>query len=542
MAKLSVFSRKTTPDNSQEWLAKYDELLRRNRGGGIVQGYDTNSSYRPMVVGGPVADPTGLGQTVSQVANQPTPESPLDLSALSDLLGVDVTNLSPEEIIPIINDLIDQTQGQTEAIDANLNKLAEPKPVPGASPSPLGQAMMSSPSNNNPQTSTPMMSKPAPYPIASLGNGMVRMSDGSVGKEAEVAPILGMTEFDQMINDNNNTLSESERLNSVVPESPKPTYTPKQVVGALGVSEPTSKLITGVTDENVDQFKNPLNYPQIKNGIRDSRTQRVDKYRADQLGLTPDQLAERDNIDIADWKAPEPNNFRQGLGNAVSFIGDKLGVPESGISEFVAGAPTKDFNKAMATDYQISEPDPNMQLQPGAGIDALKGKLQSAQSGGQGIMSKPTMQSIQGMNRSIGEFVGQSAEAISNAKAPNSSIQDNQGQATTINPGVKASISPPMSAPANRSFNQSQSSPSNNFSSSSVRPAPAPTPARPTQMQSKPVMQSVPTQIQSKPAPTPAPTPMQSKPAPAPAPTPAKPQSNIFSSVVNAIANLFRRK
>lgn len=41
-------------------------------------------------------------------------------------------------------------------------------------------------------------------------------------------------------------------------------------------------------------------------------------------------------------------NVKQALGNAVSYIGDKAGIPETGLSEWIAGGPTKEYNKARA--------------------------------------------------------------------------------------------------------------------------------------------------------------------------------------------------
>lgn len=43
--------------------------------------------------------------------------------------------------------------------------------------------------------------------------------------------------------------------------------------------------------------------------------------------------------------------IRQSAGNAVSYIGDKAGIPETNFSELIAGGPTKDYNKARAFDY-----------------------------------------------------------------------------------------------------------------------------------------------------------------------------------------------
>lgn len=44
-----------------------------------------------------------------------------------------------------------------------------------------------------------------------------------------------------------------------------------------------------------------------------------------------------------------PQPVRQAMGNAVEWVGGKLGIPETGISEAIAGGPTKKTNQATAT-------------------------------------------------------------------------------------------------------------------------------------------------------------------------------------------------
>ena len=58
---IKAFTRKTSgPTTSDEFLKDYENLLKRNKGGGLFMGYDT-SSQTPMYLGTSVADPTGIG-------------------------------------------------------------------------------------------------------------------------------------------------------------------------------------------------------------------------------------------------------------------------------------------------------------------------------------------------------------------------------------------------------------------------------------------------------------------------------------------------
>ena len=57
MAKQQIFERKAP---EQDFLAKLEELLKKNRGTGLYEAYDVNP--RAFRVGGQVVDPSGLGQ------------------------------------------------------------------------------------------------------------------------------------------------------------------------------------------------------------------------------------------------------------------------------------------------------------------------------------------------------------------------------------------------------------------------------------------------------------------------------------------------
>lgn len=91
---IKAFTRKTSgPTTSDEFLKDYENLLKRNKGGGTFMGYDT-SSQTPIYLGTSVADPTGLGATPISVSNTGaiTDYSKVDPSE------VDIETLTPEEL------------------------------------------------------------------------------------------------------------------------------------------------------------------------------------------------------------------------------------------------------------------------------------------------------------------------------------------------------------------------------------------------------------------------------------------------------------
>jgi len=92
---IKAFTRKTSgPTNSDEFLKQYEELLKRNKGGSVLSGYDT-SSQTPIYLGTSVADPTGLGSLNKVDFSNGVTD---DYSTI-DPSFVDITTLSPEELL-----------------------------------------------------------------------------------------------------------------------------------------------------------------------------------------------------------------------------------------------------------------------------------------------------------------------------------------------------------------------------------------------------------------------------------------------------------
>ncbi len=146
----SLFSRVKPPKSAEEWLKEYEEILRRNKGGGTLVGYDT-SSNTPIYIPGKIADPTGLGTYAAQQL-QPLPGSRQwqdEQGLLDALTGMrDTPGLAQDEL----NDLemaIDAFAGspytpkrkpapiQTDdSFQASNTLPAQPRPQPQPVPTP----------------------------------------------------------------------------------------------------------------------------------------------------------------------------------------------------------------------------------------------------------------------------------------------------------------------------------------------------------------------------------------------------------------------
>lgn len=111
---IKAFTRKTSgPTTSDEFLKDYENLLKRNKGGGLFMGYDT-SSQTPIYMGTSVADPTGIGGI-----NQTNLDNSVtnDYSTI-DPSFVDLSTLTPEELIQFYTN--PQVDEQTKAIIEQL--------------------------------------------------------------------------------------------------------------------------------------------------------------------------------------------------------------------------------------------------------------------------------------------------------------------------------------------------------------------------------------------------------------------------------------
>jgi hypothetical protein len=528
------FKKVTPPRSAEDYLKELEQLMRLNRGGGLHVGYDTESN-RPIYLPGKVSDPTGLTDYASNpLLNLPkVPQS--DYSFLNDLLGVDVTDMTEEEIIPIIEGLTENTQGLIDNLNQEIYKPASTEPPVEPSPTPSIQPKKS-------------------YPVASP-TPSVRPIPRILPPSAPSQPV--QTEFNQTMQQTGDMLRRVDELsNSVTPEAPQPTLSPKQFSEQLNI--PAEHYIEGVTAkdvENINALKNRPDYYQL---LGKSFREHTDEAKAKEMGITTDQLNDMNNMDLPTIYNPQTSNANSGkinpiksarlaLGNFVEGVGDAIpGFGEHNVSEWIAGGPTRHTGQARAAeDINISEPD-ETNYQAGAGIETLQRGLQP---GNVQQSTRPPVNSINPAAPVIGNFAGIPASAVQSAGKGVNQTVNNPAQMTPINPVLSQSMPKPMgfSTSQNQSSGNNQSSnQSNNSGNSSARPTTT------TVKQSVPVSAKKVTSTQPIATPTkyiPPNQPIQAPLAtygvgsasPSPASKPAA-SSNVFTSVANAIKNLFRRK
>lgn len=102
-------------------------------------------------------------------------------------------------------------------------------------------------------------------------------------------------------------------------------------------------------------------------------------------GFTP-QAAQTRMDTAVKFAQPSENRgflgrFRQSIGNATEQAGNMLGIPETGISEILAGGKTRDTNQAFASELDQSA----KQKDPGQSLNIKQGITDVAQQAGQGV-------------------------------------------------------------------------------------------------------------------------------------------------------------
>lgn len=103
-------------------------------------------------------------------------------------------------------------------------------------------------------------------------------------------------------------------------------------------------------------------------------------------GFTPEAAQTRMDTAVK-FAQPSENRgflgrFRQSIGNATEQAGNMLGIPETGISEILAGGKTRDTNQAFASELDRSAAQKE---QPGQSLNIKQGITDVAQQAGQGV-------------------------------------------------------------------------------------------------------------------------------------------------------------
>jgi len=537
MANNTPFRKVTPTRSADKYLKELEELMRLNRGGGMLVGYDTDTN-RPIYMPGKVANPTGLeGYASKSLLN--LPELPQSVPELVPNFGdmnvdqlldygstADISKLTPDQLM----DLFDAIDFQNNNIQQNLNApIDNPNysaPTNDANPIPSQTSV-------NPLTKTNKSNFSQPYQDALLsqtpklppqgsgtGNADTMWNTGwNIGFNHPDTPYAGND-----INERSGyERGQQEYLNR------KPTLDFNQY---MQVNENNLKNADQILNTPERDFtKNPATQEEINaSGARG-----LARTHARNLGITEEQLNANNNIDLPTWTPEKPNpikSARMALGNFVEGVGDAIpGLGEHNISEWIAGGPTKHSRVMAADNIKISEPG-DLNYQAGSGIESLQKGLQP---GAVQQSTRPPISSVNPATPMIGNFAGIPASAVQSATKGMS--QNTPAQMTPINPATPA-VQQNTRQTQKQTYNQPSNQPSNQSSGSSYSP-----PKAVATSNYKPPVATPTKYIPPKqPAKIPLSTYGVGSVSPPPAQKPAAKSNNIFSSVMNAINNLFRRR
>lgn len=517
---IKAFTRKTSgPTSSDEFLSKYEELLKRNKAGKFLTGYEA-TSQNPMYLEGKVINPSGLGETAQQSAGRTRTITTLPeiIDAIysfdpEQVNSIDPSLLTDEEktqVSQALQDASGQATQSTENLTAEANKPYIPQINPSSPVPQEGDINFIGPLQRNykPQEGTGNAdtmwnqgwNEGFNNPDRPYAGSDPNAKSGYEAGQNEYKTRSGNTEFNQTMQDTSSLLNQADT-------AMQPQVAPTATLQQVGES-----------------FAN-----------------RVDENVAKERGMSVDQLREENSMQIPDYVNPvEKDTVRQAIGNLVSFIGDKTGLPETGLSEKIAGGPTKEYNKVMATDN----------MQSGSGLERLKSGEEFTPST---MQSRPDFSSI-GLKRSIGNVAGiqdQMASTPNNQSTPSGqtmasvmrSVQPTQSsnpvmQSITQNKGIGSNQ--PSNQPSNQGGQSNQSNRSGGTTNvtQSIQPAKSSSTKSSSvsnlfsSSKSTPAKMSIPTQNVGVGSNQPA---QQSQ-----------PQQNIVQKVVNSVSsllsNLFRRK
>lgn len=406
---IKAFTRKTSgPTTSDEFLKDYENLLKRNKGGGLFMGYDT-SSQTPIYMGTSVADPTGVGGI-----NQTNLDNSVndDYSTI-DPSFVDISTLTPDELLQfytnpqldeetkaIIEQLVPELQDTTQLDqnNANLNDTTQQFET-------ISQDLQAMDEYNDPKSETNLLKRnysSSVNPTAQKYTGDAAITDEQIAR----LPMENQ-DFMRTIRDNARFLQDApQELEAIRKANEAQKQKENAVKGSVTdrINQKYSE-ITGKTPEQLQQDVNNSKQGENWNNIPEG-------YEMNQEGTGIVKKSDDTNNAISDLlsfignKAGEGiKNVRQSAGNAVSYLGDKAGIPESNWSERIAGGPTKDYNKTYAAEQDTS--------QAGSGLTRLRDDMSYSPTA---LAGRPDFSQI-GMKRSIGNVAGiQDQSAITGNK------------------------------------------------------------------------------------------------------------------------------
>jgi hypothetical protein len=408
---IKAFTRKTSgPTNSDEFLKQYEELLKRNKGGSVLSGYDT-SSQTPIYLGTSVADPTGLGSLNKVDFSNGVTD---DYSTI-DPSFVDITTLSPEELLQfyqnpkidentklIIEQLVPELSDTTQ-LDQNIENLNDATQQYEN----INRDIQVINDQYNPKSEQNLLKRSYSSqvnPQAKRYTGDAAITDEQIAQLPVEYQAVARTNRDnaRFLQDAPQELESIRKANQA--------QIAREKLGrqtATNTINQTYGQITGQTPEqmqqNLETSKKAETWNNIPEGFEMNAegTGIIRKQEKNDMGNAINEL-----LSFIGNKANQGvKDIRQSAGNAVSYIGDKAGLPEMNWSEKIAGGPTKDYNKSYA-----AEPET---LQAGSGLTRLREDMSYSPSA---MAGRPDFSQI-GLKRSVGNVAGvQDQSAITGNK------------------------------------------------------------------------------------------------------------------------------
>lgn len=513
---IKAFTRKQTLPSSDEYFQKIDDLLKRRRAGGVVTGYDTASNMA-INLGGKILNPTGMVDKPASKEKEIT-YSPIDYSTVNPA-EVSISELSPEELTAFYsNPYIDEeTKG---LIEQTLNELYSPETAEVLNDANETGNQVTETINQIEQDRQTDLESQSPISQQDIQSGKVSKQGSRYTGDAATT---------------------DEQLNQL----------PEELRLIAKVQRDNARFLQDAPKEYKQIFEEQQKQLQKDKESAQRLAPKLVDIKAKEAGLTVEQLNQNNDLELSlpeGWEKTEDGgmkkiqketkrDYRGEVGDAVDVLASFLRLPETGLSELIAGRNTKNTIAANAV-----EP-----LQAGEGIDQIQKEFQAGAQSIQPSQFRPALENISGFNPMIGNVAGiQGENAITGSKAPS------QFSGTAIVPASVARIAEgglPISQnigvgsnqPSNNRQSNNQSSNNNQSSSVSNVFKPVATNKTVSKMTyTPPKVSGVNTaNISSKTIPVSSNLGVGSN---QPSQPKSQPKQGIVSSVVNVIKNLFKRK
>jgi len=386
---ITAFTKKQSPTNSNDFLKNYEELLKRRKSGGVVTGYDTSGNMA-MNMGGAIANPTGLDSTVTPTATKTTTNNGINIDdSINSLTELDNIisegNLSLDDINNVVDYLTNYSNNEFQTLTSEQK--AKVMPILNSAMTKIATTVKDVTQNTN------SFKTGFENPIGPISP--------EYANDAQLKSLYGEGQnYGQLINDTNQTADKLLSTATNYRNSLQDEYTQKKNTVNELENNPDVQKFSATKQRLLDEGKIDENgYPIDSSGTRINMNEVPKQDIKGDVWIAP----EEQKTSAADMLKEFIGGARQGLGNAVSYIGDKAGIPENNISELIAGGQTKDYNKAQAADNTP---------QAGQGVQSLYDQYKNGFPN-----MRPALENVSGIQPVIGNVAGLQDKSMAGSKS-----------------------------------------------------------------------------------------------------------------------------